>query len=532
MPYNGRKMNRALFLALLLVGSLLAQSNRFDILIRGAKIIDGTGSAWFYGDIGVRGDSIAAIGGLGDADATVRIDGHGLVAVPGFIDIHSHGRRGIFEVPTAENYLREGVTTIIEGPDGSSPLPLGPFLATVAKTPISINFASMVGQGTIRAQVIGTVNRKATPEELAKMKDLAAQAMRDGAFGLSTGLFYVPGTFTPTEEVIEIAKVVGRMGGMHISHMREEASHVLDSVRETIRIGEEGGLPTQITHHKIIGKANWGLSVETLRLVEEARARGVDVTIDAYPYTASSTGIAALFPSWALEGGQKAVVERLSAPAQRARIKAAVVENLKIDRGGGDPRNVSIANCSFDRTLAGKDLAEITRARGVEPTFETAADTAMELQSKGGCSAIYHAINEEDVVRVLRSPYTMIASDGEIPVFGQAAPHPRSYGTFARVLGVYVREQKVLTLEEAVRRMSGYPAERLKIWDRGLLRPGMKADIVVFDPATVADKADFQHPHQYSVGMHQVIVNGKLVLHNDAVTQERPGRVLYGPAHL
>lgn len=481
--------------------------------------------------MGIRGDTIAAVGLLPDAMAAERIDARGMVVAPGFIDIHSHGRRGIFSVPTAENYLREGVTTIIEGPDGSSPLPLKPFFETVAKTPISINFASMVGQGTIRQQVIGLANRKATPEEIAKMKDLAAQAMRDGAFGLSTGLFYVPGNFTPTEEVIEIAKVVGRMGGIHISHMREEAGHVLDSVRETIRIGEEGGLPTQITHHKIIGQPNWGRSVETLQLVEAARARGVDVTIDQYPYTASSTGIASLFPQWALEGGQKSTLERLSAPAERARIKAVVIENIKFDRGAGDPKNVQIANCGFDSTLAGKNLADITRARGLEPTIENAAETAIELQTKGGCSAIYHAIDEDDVVRIMRSPYTMIASDGEIPVFGQASPHPRSYGTFARVLGVYVREKHVLTLEDAVRRMSGYPAHRLKIWDRGLVRPGMKADVVVFDPNTIADRAQYEKPHQYSVGVRDVIVNGKLALRNEQVNSERPGRVLYGPAH-
>jgi len=527
--YQG--MRRIVGLVALAAAPLLAQNARFDILITSARVIDGSGSAWFYGDVGIRGDTIAAVGLLGDATAAIRIDGHGMVVAPGFIDIHSHGRRGIFQTPTAENYLREGVTTIVEGPDGSSPLPLAPFLDRIAHTPISINFATFVGQGTIREQVIGPVNRKATAEEIEKMKELAAQGMRDGAFGLSTGLFYVPGTYTPTEEVIELAKVVGRMGGIHISHMREEAAHVLDSVRETIRIGEEGGLPTQITHHKIIGKANWGQSVETLRLVEEARARGVDVTIDQYPYTASSTGISALFPAWALEGGQKSVLERLAAPGDRARIKATIVENIKVDRGGGDPQNIAIANCGFDGTLAGKNLAEITRARGAAPTIENAADTAIDLQSKGGCSAVYHAISEDDVVRILRSPYTMIASDGEIPVFGQAAPHPRSYGTFARVLGVYVREKKVLTLEDAVRRMSGYPAERLKLWDRGLLRPGMKADVVVFDPEKVADRAEYQKPHQYSVGVHEVIVNGKLVLHGDAVTAERPGRVLYGPAH-
>ncbi len=523
-------MRKAAALLILLCGALSGQGS-FDILITGARVMDGSGTPWFFADIGIKGDTIAAVGLLPNATAAVRVDGKGLVAAPGFIDIHSHGRRGIFAVPTAENYLREGVTTIIEGPDGSSATPFAPFLQRVSKTPISINFASFVGQGTIRESVVGLANRKATPEEMEKMKALAAEAMREGAFGLSTGLYYVPGNFTPTEEVIELAKVVGRMGGIHISHMREEASHVLDSVRETIRIGEEGGLPTQITHHKIIGKANWGESVQTLKLVEEARARGVDVTIDQYPYTASSTGIAALFPQWALEGGQKAVVERLSAPRQRARIKAAIVENIKVDRGGGDPKNIAIAGCSFDKTLAGKNLAEITRARGVEPTFENAAETAMELQQKGGCSAIYHAIEEADVVRILRSPFTMIASDGEIPVFGQAAPHPRSYGTFARVLGVYVREQHVLTWEEGVRRMSGYPAARLKLWDRGLLRPGMKADVVLFDPDKIGDRATFDKPHQYSVGVRDVLVNGKFVLRNERVTSERPGRVLYGPAH-
>jgi dihydroorotase/N-acyl-D-amino-acid deacylase len=306
---------------------------------------------------------------------------------------------------------------------------------------------------------------------------------------------------------------------------------VLDSVRETIRIGEESGLPTQITHHKIIGQPNWGRSIETLRLVEEARVRGVDVTIDQYPYTASSTGIAALFPQWSLEGGQKATVERLTAPDQRARIKAAIVANLKVDRGSGDAKNVQIVNCAFDPSLAGKNLAEITRARGAEPDFANAAETAIALIEKGGCSAIYHAIDEPDVVRIMQSPYSMVASDGEIPVFGQASPHPRSYGTFARVLGVYVREKHVLSLEEAVRKMSGYPAQRLKLWDRGIVRPGMKADLIVFDPATVADRARYDKPHQYSVGVRDVIVNGKFALRENTVTAERPGRVLYGPAH-
>jgi N-acyl-D-amino-acid deacylase len=515
-------------LFLLLPASLFGQ---YDILITNAKIYDGAANPWFYGDIAVKGDTIAAIGKLSGATATRRIDAHGLAVAPGFIDIHSHGRRGIEAVPTAENYLREGVTTIIEGPDGSSPLPLKPFFDGLSKTPISINFASFVGHGTIRTQVMGLVNRQATPEELDKMRALAKQAMLDGAVGLSTGLFYVPGNYANTEEVIELAKVVGPMGGFHESHMRDESDHIVDSVRETIRIGEEGGLPTQITHHKVVGTLNWGQSVATLKLVEEARARGVDVSIDQYPYTASSTGIAALFPQWAQEGGQKSLLERLNAPSSREKIKTAIMSNIRDNRGGGDPKNIVIVNCGFDESLAGKSLAELTAARGVPVNFDTAAETAIALQSKGPCSAVYHAIDEGDIERIMKSPYSMIASDGDIPIFGKAAPHPRSYGTFARVLGVYVRERRVITMEDAIHKMSGMPAARLKFGDRGLLKPGMKADIVIFNPATVADKATFEKPHQYSVGFQEVIVNGKFALHEGVVTKERPGRVIYGPAY-
>ena len=498
----------------------------FDILIQHARIVDGSGNPWYRGDIGIRGDTIAAIGHLDGAPAKVTIDAGGLTVTPGFIDIHTHARRGIFDDTAAQNYIRQGVTTLIEGPDGSSPLPLAPFFEKLEGTHIAPNFAMFVGQGSIRQAVVGLENRKATPEEIAKMREITRQAMQDGALGLSSGLFYVPGNFTPTEEVIELAKVAASFGGMYISHMRDEAAGVLDSVRETIRIGEEGGLPTQVTHHKIIGATNWGKSVDTLKLIEDARARGVDATIDAYPYTASSTGTAALFPQWSLAGGQKAMLERLAAPEQRARITAEIIRRIQVDRGGGDPKNIVMANCSFDPSLAGKSLADITAARGRVVTMETAAETAIEIQQKGGCSAVYHAINEEDVERILKSPYTMIGSDGEIPQFGKGAPHPRSYGTFARVLARYVRERKVLTLEDAVRKMSGYPADRLHLLDRGLLRPGMKADVVILDPATVQDKADFANPHQYAVGVREVIVNGELVISNSQLTKARPGRVI------
>src|SRR5450755_2899964 len=360
--------------------SFLFQVQSFDIVIRHVRIVDGSGNPWYQGDIGTRGEAIAAIGILDGAQAKLTIDAGGLTAAPGFIDIHTHARRGIFQDPAAQNYIRQGVTTLIEGNDGNSPLPLAPFFEKLATTQIAVNFGTFVGQGSIRQAVLGLENRKATPEEIAKMKELTRQAMQDGALGLSTGLFYVPGNFTPTEEVVGLAKVVAGFGGMYISHMRDEASGVLDSVRETIRIGEEGGLPAQVTHHKIIGAQNWGKSVDTLRLIEEARARGVDATIDAYPYTASSTCTAALFPQWSLAGGHPALLERLSAPDQLARITAEIIQRIRFDRGGGDPKNIVMANCSFDPSLAGKNLADITAARGLPVNLETAAETAIEIE--------------------------------------------------------------------------------------------------------------------------------------------------------
>lgn len=517
------------FALLVLCLPLCAQPS-YDLVILNARIVDGTGAPWFNGGVAVKGDTIAAVGHLDAKDARRSIDAQGLTLAPGFLDTHSHGLRGLLNHPEAENLIRQGVTTIIEGPDGSSPLPIGSFLEKMSRTPMGVNLGLLAGHGTIRSRVMGSENRKATPEELERMKALMREAMEQGAFGLSTGLFYVPGNYAPTEEVIELAKIAGAMGGIHTSHMRDEAAGVVESVAETIRIGEEGRLPTQVTHHKIIGKAHWGKSVETLRLVEEARRRGVDVTIDQYPYTASSTGTGALFPQWSMAGGAAALKERLSAREQRARIKAEIVQRILHDRGAGDPKNVVIAGCAFDRSLAGKTLADITRERGREATAENAAETAIELQLAGGCSAIYHAISEDDVERILRYPHTMIASDGGIPEFGAESPHPRSYGTFARVLGRYVRERKILTLEEAVRRMTSLPAQRFSIWDRGLIRPGMKADLVLFDPVRVADKASFLKPHQYAEGVEGVWVNGIAALEGGRMTGMKGGRVLYGPA--
>jgi N-acyl-D-amino-acid deacylase len=498
---------------------------RYDLLIRNGRIVDGSGAVWFRGDVAVRGDAIAAIAPRIDADAAVIVDAQNLIVAPGFIDTHTHARREIFNAPAAENYVRQGVTTIFEGPDGSSPLPIAEFLAKVAAAKPAVNFGTLAGHGSIREQVLGSVNRQPAAGELERMRALARQAMHDGAFGISTGLFYVPGTFAKTEEVIELAKAVAPLGGIHTSHMRDEGSGVVESVLETIRIGEEGGLPTQITHHKVVGEPSLGRSIETLRLVDEARARGVDVTIDQYPYAASSTGLASLLPSWALEGGREEMLGRIRDPELRRRIEIEVIDNIR-NRRGGNLHNIQIASYEPDKAAVGKRLDEIAAMRGIEPTIENGARLVVDLLDKAPAQAIYHSINEPDLERILVHPATMIASDGGVVVFGKDAPHPRSYGTFPRVLGRYVREKKLLSLEEAVRKMTSLPAARMRLADRGLLRPGMKADIVVFDAARIADRATYENPHQYAEGVAHVIVNGEFVLRDGTMTGARPGQVL------
>jgi N-acyl-D-amino-acid deacylase len=511
-----------------------SQGAGFDIVVRGGRVVDGTGNPWFVADVGIKGDSILAIAPRLDVGSARIVDASGLVVSPGFIDVHSHSEfsddgQDMIGNPAAENNVRQGVTTVIASPDGGGSVQVAGYLEKVSAAKPAINVGTFIGHGSVRAAIVGQANRAATPEEMQRMSDLVRTGMRDGAFGLSTGLFYVPGNYAPLEEVVELARVAGESGGIHQSHMRDEAARVLDSVRDTIAIGERGGLPTQVTHHKIIGKANWGKSTESLRLIDEARARGVDATIDQYPYTASSTSIqGGLVPQWAQEGGRERLLERIRDEDSRRKILADVTRSIQTDRGAGDPANVVLAACSWDPGLAGKSLAQVLRDRGRPVAVDQAADLVLEIVQKGGCSAIYHAISEDDLVRIMKHPATMIASDAApgIPTFGRDVPHPRAYGTFARVLGVYVREKGVLTIEEAVRKMSSFPSQRMGIEDRGVLRPGMKADVVVFNAATIADRATFEKPHQYAVGVVAVIVNGKLTLANGEMTTERAGRVL------
>jgi dihydroorotase/N-acyl-D-amino-acid deacylase len=503
-----------------------------DVLLVGGTVYDGQDRDAVIADVGIGGDRIVAIGDLGEYPADLRLDVGGLIVAPGFIDIHSHAlranesRSGIFLWPDAENLIRQGVTSVIGGPDGSSPLPVDDSFARLEASPAAVNFGTFVGQGSIRSLVVGLDDRPATEDELQLMRDEIEKAMLSGAFGLSSGLLYAPGSFAPAEEVIELAKVAAKYNGIYISHMRNEALGLLDSVRETIRIGEEGGLPAQLTHHKAMGAPMWGRSDESLALVDAANARGVDVSIDQYPYPASSTGLRAVFPNWSLDGGNKRLNARLDDPEQRARVKEGIVFSMVNERGGNDPAKVSLANCSWNPSLNGLNLAEVLRQREVAVTIENAAELVMDLQRAGGCSCVYHAMSDEDVDRIMQHPKTMIASDGGIMAPGDGRPHPRNYGTNARVLGRYVRERGVLSMQSAIHKMTRMPADRINLSDRGRLEVGAMADVVVLNEDEVIDKASFEDPHQYAEGVHHVFVNGEAVLLDKTMTGARPGRVL------
>ena len=507
------------------------------VVFEGGMLYSGNDQPPVRADVGLREDRIAAIGDLGEVPAELRLDVTGLAVAPGFVDIHSHAlrnnpdRSGIYRWPDAENLIRQGVTSIIGGPDGTSPLPIADDLAALEAAPASVNFGTFVGQGSIRERVVGSEDRPATDEELEAMRAEVAAAMRAGAFGLSTGLIYAPGSFASTEEIIELARVVAGYGGIYITHMRNEAGGVFDSIAETIRIGEEGGLPVQITHHKVIGGAMWGRSVDTLALVDAATARGIDISIDQYPYTASSTGLTAVFPRWSLSGDAAARRARMDDPGERTRMRQAIMELLANERGGDDPpTDTVLADCSWDPDLNGLNLAQVLERRSRTVTLGNAAELVIELQYAGGCSVVYHTMSEDDVERIMLYPGTMVASDGGIMIPGEGVPHPRNYGAFARVLGEYARERGVLPLHTAIHKMTRLPAERIGLADRGRLAVGAVADIVAFDADAVVDRATFADPHRYAEGVHHVFVAGRAVLLDGRMTGERPGRVLRSTA--
>jgi dihydroorotase/N-acyl-D-amino-acid deacylase len=517
-------------------GAAQPADSSFDLVLAGGRVYDGTGARPRVADVGIAGDRIAAIGDLSDAEAAERIDVSGLAVAPGFIDIHSHAtssswqRSDIRQRPLAESYLRQGVTTALGGQDGGSPLPVGAYLDQLDETGAAINIGLFVGHNTVRGTVMGAVDRAPTTSELERMRALVRQAMDDGAFGLSSGLEYTPGTYADTDELIALTRVTAPYRGLYISHIRNEGGQLIESVEEVIRVAEEAGVAGQVTHHKVVGPDRWGNSAASLRRIEAAQARGVDVTSDVYPYAASSTGLSILFPSWSREGGSDALNERLADPDTRSRIEADIARHINAERGG-DPSTIVLSRCAWDGTLDGKSLADVLMERGQPVTSSAAAELAMSLQAQGGCRVVLHSMAEEDVRHIMQHPTTMIASDGGIPEPGVGAPHPRSYGTFARVLGHYARDEEVLDLQTAIHKMTGFPAQRLGLAKRGVLREDAIADIAVFDPVAITDQATFAEPHQFATGVLYVLVAGEAVLYEGEVTGARPGRVLRAGEH-
>ncbi len=528
-------MKSTLFFVLLLIPLLAGctkPSPEPTLLLRNGTVFSGADEPPVVTDVWVQGDRIVATGDGKGFTATRVVDVSGLAVAPGFIDLHTHGirandiRSGLYQSLAAESALRQGVTTVIGGPDGWSPVPVETAFERLQNRPVTVNFGTYIGHGAVRSAVVGLEDRPPSAEEIDAMKAIVDEAMKQGAFGLSSGLVYVPGRFAETKELVELARVAGVHGGIYTSHMRDEALEVLSAVRELIAIAEEAGLPGHITHVKAMGTSVQGSSAEIIRLVDDALARGVDISMDQYPYAASSTGLSVQFPRWSRDGGNAALADRLKDPELRAKIHAELVYQLTEVRGRNDPKNVQLAYCSFDHSLDGLNLAEILRRDERDVTVDNAATLIMELQAAGGCQAVYHAMHPDDVIALMQHPRTMIASDGGVEVPGSGHPHPRNYGTYPRVLGHYVRELDVLPLHTAVHKMTLLPAKRIGLSDRGRIEAGAVADIVVFDPESIIDNATFSNPHQYATGVHHVLVAGEFVLMDEAVTDARPGRIL------
>lgn len=504
-----------------------AAAQEFDLLLRGGTVVDGSGEPGYTADIAVAGDRIALVSRepVDGARAHRTIDVRGRIVAPGFIDAHAHVEE-LNRRPLAESFIRQGVTTVVYAADGGMPWPLDEYIVSLGQRGHAPNIIFFAGHNAIRGRVMGPSDRAPTADEMARMEAMVAQAMEQGAIGLSTGLRYVPGIYSRTEEVVALAKVAARYGGIYASHMRDEGEGSIESVTELIRIAREAGIPAQITHHKLMGQPQWGQSERTLALVDAARAGGLDITIDQYPYDATSTGTAVLFPSWALAGGQDSLRARLADRATRARIVEGIKATILEERGGGDLARIRLARVAFQPEWNGLTFADIARERDEQPTLDFAAELAIEIQTQGGASGVWHVVDEADVRRIMRHPSTMIGSDGGFGVPGHGHPHPRNYGAFARVLARYVRAEGVLTLEEAVRKMTSLAAARFMQPQRGRIAEGAFADLVVFDPATVQDHATYEDPHRFATGVDHVMVNGRLVLEDGSLTGDRPGRVL------
>ena len=498
-----------------------------DILITNGKIIDGTGNSWYYGNVAVKNGKIIAIGRQVNFIAKKVIDANGLIVAPGFIDVHTHLEGDEAKDPNATNFILDGVTTCITGNCGSSETDIYKYLRYIDSLKLSINVAALIGHNDVRKAVMGRANRDATPEEMQKMEAIVDKAMRDGAVGLSTGLIYIPGTYTKTSEIIGLAKIASKYNGVYASHMRDEGDSVTQAINEAVTIGREAKLPVQISHFKLSGQQNWGRSKITVPMIEKARQEGIDVTIDQYPYTASSTSISTLIPDEILADGQDSIKARLQRPEIKKRVITHIQERLK-KRKLKHLSYAVVAYYSPDTSYNGKSIEQINLMKGRKHKSKEEALTVIDIMMNGGASAVFHGMGEEDVKRIMQYPFNMFASDATIRAFGFGSPHPRGYGTNARVLSKYVQEEKVISLEEAIRRMTSLPALKFQLKDRGLLREGYAADIVIFDEKEVKDLSTFEKPHAYSKGFHFVIVNGVLTVEEEKHLGIRAGKALFG----
>ena len=505
--------------------ALTAAAADFDVLIRKGRVIDGTGNPWYRADVGVKNGRIAAIGNLAAKSADSTIDASNRVVTPGFIDVHTHVEGAVELNPMGANYLLDGVTTIVTGNCGGSRVDLKTWFEKLETIKLGLNLATLIGHNSVRSEVMGGANRLANDEEIAKMQALVDKAMQDGAVGFSTGLIYIPGTYSDTREVVALGRAAGKYNAVYASHMRDEGAKVKDAITEAVTVGREAGLRVQISHFKIDTPRLWGSSKDSIALVEEFRKQGVDVVVDQYPYDHSSTNLAITLPSWALADNPKAVEERLNSPETRQRVATEMKQRLA-ELGHKDYSYAIVANYGADPALNGKNISEINKAAGRQATLDNEVETILQMIVKGGAQMVYHSMGMEDVERILRYPNTAIASDGGIREFGSGMPHPRSYGTNARVLAEFVRVRGTLTLEDAIRRMTSLPARTFRFNDRGLLRVGFAADLLIFDPAKVKDLSTYPDPHHYSEGFDHVFVNGVAVVNEGKLNENRPGRIL------
>lgn len=525
---------RYVIAAFLVLLPAVLHADEYDIWIANARVVDGTGNPWFRADIGIRDGRIVLVGRDEEARADITIDAEERFVAPGFIDVHTHvesrsGRGGLEATPRGDNFLLDGVTTIITGNCGGSEIQIGAWFSKLEELGLGLNVATFVGHNSVRREVMGTANRQARPEELEHMQSLVDVAMKEGAIGFSTGLLYIPGTYASTEEVIELARAAARHGGVYATHIREQGGELHASIEEAVTIGREASMPVQISHFKIKGKKRWGSIGNAIELVEQYRREGVDVVIDAYPYDRASTGLSVNLPSWALADSDDAVRARLQDPETRARILKEMRAKLD-DQGYDDYSFGTIARFTPDPSLEGMTLSEVNLARGRPANIDAEMETILELMEQGGASLVYHYMSLADVETIYRYPNAAVASDGGVQQMGVGKPHPRSYGTNARVLAEFVRELETMRLEDAIRRMTSLPARSFQLKDRGLVREGLAADLVVMDFPNVRDRATFDKPHQFSEGFDFVIVNGELMVENGALTDARAGRVVRGAA--